>query len=302
MNAHQTHRVSIIMRSKNSDWVIDRALAGLFSQTFRDFDLTVVDSGSTDRTLQIVRDYPCRLIEIAAGDYFPGAVLNSAIAATTGELIVFQNSDSVPLSPHSLSNLIHAFDDEDVQAAFGRQIPRPEADDWVRRDYEASFPDAGPAPPWLTLSLPLAGFRRSAWQQHPFYEDSWASEDTEWGNWANNNGLRVQYVPEAIVMHSHNYTFKQIYGRRFVEGEADAFIYGGSDSLGKACRRLVSSSFGDIRYQFARGRYADIWKAPLRRGVYQWAYFQGRRHGSRRALLGDADVTTGQQVVLSRYQ
>ena len=97
-------RVSIIMRSKNSDWVIDRALAALISQTFTDFELTVVDSGSTDRTLEIVRNYPCRLIQIEAKSYFPGAVLNSAIENTSGELIVFQNSDAVPLCQLAILN------------------------------------------------------------------------------------------------------------------------------------------------------------------------------------------------------
>ncbi|NRB41400.1 MAG: glycosyltransferase, partial [Pseudomonadales bacterium] len=42
-------KISIIMRSKNSDWVIASALAALFSQDFQDFELVVVDSGSTDK-------------------------------------------------------------------------------------------------------------------------------------------------------------------------------------------------------------------------------------------------------------
>jgi glycosyltransferase involved in cell wall biosynthesis len=45
-------RVTVIMRTKNSDWVVHQALAALFSQTYRDFELLVVDSGSTDRTEQ----------------------------------------------------------------------------------------------------------------------------------------------------------------------------------------------------------------------------------------------------------
>ena len=54
MSVLSNPRVSVIMRCKNSDWVIDSALAALFSQTYRDFQLLVVDSGSTDRTLQRV--------------------------------------------------------------------------------------------------------------------------------------------------------------------------------------------------------------------------------------------------------
>ena len=224
-------RASVIMRSKNAEGVIAQALAALFSQDFTDFELLVVDSGSTDGTLDIVRQYPCRLLQIEPLAYYPGAVLNNAIEQTRAELVVFQNSDAVPLIPQALGRLLAAFDDPQVDAAFARQLPRPGADPWVQRDYAASFPPGGPAPPWVTLSLPLAAMRKSAWRLHPFYTDAWASEDTEWGHWASQNGRVIRYVPEALVMHSHNYTLRQLYGRRFVEGEADAFIYGGGDSL-----------------------------------------------------------------------
>ena len=295
-------RVSVIMRSKNSDWVIDRALAALFSQSYSNFELIVVDSGSTDRTLEIVRNYPCRLIKIKPDDYFPGKVLNFAIEQTSSEIIVFQNSDTVPMTPFALQHLVGAFDCSQVQAAFGRQIPRPEAVAWVRRDYQASFPERGPAPPWITLSLPFAAIRRSAWERHPFYQDAWASEDTEWGHWAREHGLKIDYVPEALVMHSHNYSLKQIYGRRFVEGEADAFIYGKPDSMMGFLNRTASSTTRDLAYQCRHGQLWDLLKTPLRRAVYHWAYYKGRTFGYRRAADDDFDTRTGQIAVLSRYE
>ena len=57
-NTESAPPVSIVMRSKNSDWVIAQALAALFSQTYQDFELLVADSGSTDSTLDIVSHYP----------------------------------------------------------------------------------------------------------------------------------------------------------------------------------------------------------------------------------------------------
>jgi len=60
--------------------------------------------------------------------------------------------------------------------------------------------------------------------------DAWASEDTEWGNWAKENGYNIKYVKNAILMHSHNYSLIQIYGRKFVEGEGDVFIYIGKEN------------------------------------------------------------------------
>ena len=71
-----TPRLSVVMRSKNSDWVIHQALAALFSQSVADFELIVLDSGSSDRTLEIVAHYPHRLIRVVPEEYVPGPVLN----------------------------------------------------------------------------------------------------------------------------------------------------------------------------------------------------------------------------------
>jgi rhamnosyltransferase len=302
VNAPKTNRIAVIMRSKNSDWVIDQTLAALFSQDFREFELLVVDSGSTDRTLEIVRQYPCRLIEIAASAYYPGAVLNSAIEQTDCDLLVFVNSDAVALTQHTLSRIVGAFDDSQAQAAFARQLPRPEADTWVRRDYAVSFPASAPAPPWMTFSLPFAALRRSAWEKHRFYSDAWGSEDTEWGCWARKNGFPVLYVPDALVMHSHNYTLRQLYGRRFIEGEADAFIYRKTETLLSMIGRFLRSAARDgVDCLFARDMVGLALAAP-RRWVYHWAHYQGRRLGMNRMRKGNTDASVGQKIVLERHE
>jgi len=289
------------MRSRNSDWVIAQALAALYSQTYKDFELLVVDSGSTDRTLEIVEQFPCRLVRIAAKSYYPGAVLNEAIEKTEGDIIVFQNSDGVPLSPHILSRLIAAFDDDSVDAALTRQIPRPEAYAWVKRDYEHSFPDAAETPNWIRLSLPMAAIRRSAWEKHHFYTDAWASEDTEWGEWAVRNGCGIKYVKDAIIMHSHNYTLKQIYGRKFVEGEADAFIY----NLKPSVPGFISSAFRqwlrDLILLSAKGRLLEAGYSLPRNFTSNWAYYRGLKLGYFRKKTGNYDTSIGQKNVLNRY-
>jgi len=293
--------VTVIMRSKNSDCVIAQALAALYSQDFTDFELLVVDSGSKDRTLDIVRQYPYRLIQIEPKEYFPGAVLNMAIEQAHSELIVFQNSDAVPLEPQTLGRLVAAFDDPRTVAALARQIPRPDAVAWVRRDYAISFPPAEFTPSWITLSLPMAAMRKSAWLAHPFYTDAWASEDTEWGHWAREQRHEVRYVPDALVMHSHNYTLRQLYGRRFVEGEADAFVFKAKNSLAGVFGRFIASVSRDAAYHLAHLEWGEIPSIFLRRAVYHWAHFRGHQLGERRRLSGDSDKGKGQAVILSRY-
>jgi len=298
----RANSVVVIMRTQNSADVVDHPLAALFSQNFPDFELLVVDSGSRDSTLEIVSRYPHRLIQIKPEDYFPGKVLNGAIEATDSELVVFLNSDCVPLVPTALGDLVAAFDDEAVQGAVSRQIPRPEAHGWVRRDYAESFPARGELPPWITLSLPMAAIRRSAWERHHFYLDAWGSEDTEWGRWARREGFKIAYVPSAIVMHSHNYTLEQLYGRGFIEGEADAFIYDGELSLLRAALGAGAATVRDWRASLSLGDYGGLVMAPFRRVVSQWARYRGHRHGRSRKARGDSDISVGQQTVLSRHE
>lgn len=295
-------RVTVIMRCKNSDWVIAQALAGLHSQTYKDFELLVVDSGSTDRTLEIVKQYPCLLIEIEAKAYYPGSVLNMAIEKAAADVIIFQNSDGVPLSPQTLQRLVNAFDDPAVDAALTRQIPRPEAFDWVRRDYKLSFPDSEKTPDWIRLSLPMAAMRKKAWEKHHFYEDAWASEDTEWGEWAVQNGMNIKYVPDAIIMHSHNYTLKQIYGRKFVEGEADAFIYNKKPAFYKMISNVFKQTLRDIIYLLIKGNISEAIGSLSRNITYNKAYYKGLILGCQRIKNGNKDTSIGQKNVLTRYE
>jgi rhamnosyltransferase len=301
MSAYQTPKVSIVMRTKDVAWVVDRALASLFSQRNRNFELIVVDSGSRDATLDLVRRYPCKLIQIPAERYYPGKVLNEAIRETSCDLVVFQNSDVAQLGAHALDRLIAPFEDPRVAATYARQVVRPEAHTWVRRDYEKAFPERGDAPPWLPYSLPFAALRRSVWESRPFYVDAWGSEDTEWGAWARSAGHIVRYVPECVVMHSHNYTLKQLWGRRFIEGEADAFIDRAHVGPADAALGFVRSVAKDAVAHMAR---RDAWGAlasPARRAVYHLAHLRGHQLGESRIASGSTDASVGQRAVLSRY-
>ena len=240
-------------------------------------------------------------MKVDESDYFPGKVLNAAIEQAQGDIIVLLNSDAVMLHEECLSNLIAALNAPEVAATFGRQLPRPDADTWVRRDYAASFPDSDEPPEWMSLSLPLAAIRRSVWKQHRFYTNAWASEDTEWGRRVQRYGYRVSYVCSAQVMHSHNYTSRQLYGRRFVEGEADSFIYKRKPRIGVSLLRWCRSFLRESCQHVQVGDVAGLLATPWRLMVYEWAYYRGLMLGVRRQRLGDKDMGVGQKAILSRY-
>lgn len=294
--------VAILMRTKNSSDILPQTLKALFSQSFQRFDFIVVDSGSTDGTLALLNHYPCSITQIKAEDYYPGKILNTAIQPLSASLIVFLNSDAVLLTPNALEIMVSTFSDPEIQAAFGRQIARPDAEAWVRRDYLAAFPPLKPAPEWMALSLPFAAIRRSAWEERHFYTDAWGSEDMEWGRWAKKRGFNIQYLPEAAVMHSHNYTLKQLYGRRFIEGEADAYSLKGFYSFPKMMGNIFKATIRDMVFYLKSFEFIGLFKIPFLRLVYFWSYWKGFRLGKKRIKKGDRDGSIGQREVLRRYK
>ena len=103
-------------------------------------------------------------------------------------------------------------------------------------------------------------------------------------------------------MHSHNYTARQMYGRQFIEGEADAFIYKGHDTLPKMAARIAASTVRDVVVCIRRRDLRGALMAPVLRTAGSWGRFKGHRLGETRLQAGITDVTVGQGVVLSRHE
>lgn len=276
------NKVTVIVRTFNVEWVIDQALAALMKQKGVEIELMIVDSGSTDATLEMIAPYPHTFIEIEPGTYFPGKVLNKAVKEAKTDLVVFINSDVVLLDEYAILKLIDPLEDAMTAASFGRQIVRPEADLWVRHDYERAFPNTADKPSWMHFSLPIAAMKKSAWEIQAFYTDAWGSEDTHWAVQIKNKGYSIAYVKDAIAMHSHNYTLKQLASRRRIEGEADVYIYPErSVSLFNTLLSLTASSMRESWYYLNNKQMFGIPYLLFNRIVYSWHYYKGFKHSSR---------------------
>ena len=298
----KTPRVSVIVRTKNVENIIGDTLEALASQDFMDYELIVVDSGSTDSTLDIVNQYPHKLVTIEPNEYISGKALNLGVMNASTDLLVFVNSDTVAMKSESLRLLVEALDDPSVDAAFGRQMPRPEAWSWVRCEMESAFPDAEETPPWISFEAPFSIMRRAVWEEHPFFEGAWGSEDTEWGYWARDNDKKVLYIKDAEAMHSHNHNLRQLYGRLFCDGEALAIILRDKVSFLGCMGRGVMEILREWRYVVRHGHLSDVFYIPIRRAVMHWAYYKGHKLGEHRLATGDDDPTKGQQLILKRYE
>ena len=279
-------KVAVLMRTMNSSWVLPQTLAALFSQQNIKFKLYVVDSGSTDNTISILDNYPHHRLEMKVKNYVPGPVLNDCIEQIKESIIIMLNSDSVLLGPNSLYELLLPLENStNFIATVGRQLPRHDAEPWVRRDYNIAFPPNHPLPSFISLSFPLSAFRKSVWQKEKFYDKSWGSEDTEWGQRITDKKHgKIEYVPTATTMHSHNYNFKELHNRKFIEGEADFFIYNKSPNIMEMFIQYLKRSISEFIYYTRNYHFQGLPKIFIRNLFYFLGYYKGLRSARDRSL------------------
>ena len=100
--------VSVILPTYNRGWVLREAIDSVLAQDFKDFELIVVDDGSTDNTGPILDSYNQDLIVLRQSNRGVSAARNRGIAAAEGRLIAFLDSDDLWL-PRKLSSQVDFF-------------------------------------------------------------------------------------------------------------------------------------------------------------------------------------------------
>jgi len=293
-------RVTVVIPTWNGRELVDAALASLARQAFRDFDVVVVDNGSTDGTVEHLRQrYPKPEIRLPAGDAehapdarlpavgvvalpenrgFAGAV-NAGIAATTGEYVALLNND-MELDPAWLGELAAALDaDPSAGSAASKLVMLCEpgtldgAADMVTW-YGATWrrghgePDRGQYDePGLAASA-CAGaalYRRVALEMVDGFDESFFAylEDTDWGLRAQLAGWRCRWVPSAVAHHLGGATSRRM-------GDLEAEL------VARNTLALMLKSFPASRLV--------IW-SPLILGYQAWALVRALIDGSWRAVL-----------------
>lgn len=197
------------------------------------FEILVIDSGSTDGTAEFLRRQPVRLIEIPNSEFNHGLTRNLGICEARGEFVVLATQDARPADDQWMQRLVDCFADPRVAGAYSRQIPRPDANPFIRdrlngwlattaaprvqsvanrREFEALPPLEKLAR--VAFDNVSSCVRRQIALEIPFRERRFG-EDLDWAHRALLAGYAIVYEPRSRVIHSHNnsmwYEFKRIY-------------------------------------------------------------------------------------------
>jgi rhamnosyltransferase len=275
--------VSIILRSFNEAWALKDTLGALEGQEYSNWELIVIDSGSSDRSQTLIKAAsPAHFIQIQPHEYNPSRVMNQGMRLARSDFGIFLNADATPQSPHWLRPLVEALRDPQVAAVFGRQIPRPDCEAVYACDYDRCFGPTRESGKWdHFFSMVSSGIRKDIWSTRGFLEKLQYAEDDEYTRWAKAQGYKIVYCPDSVVMHSHNYTRAQAYKRSFGDAKALAASWKRSPKEFNWLRTQLlgwASDFRhDIKYCFRHGRINELPHSARIR----WEQRRGKLNGFR---------------------
>lgn len=271
---------SILIRTKNEAQYISKTLRLIVDQSLSPNDIVVIDSGSTDETVNIVKQWSdVKLIQIQPEEFTFGRSLNIGFQATEGEIVVPLSAHAFPCDRCWLQNLVKHFDDTEVAGVYGKQVSQSDAWPPVQRDYLVGYGNQGriqtnpDSPRDHFFSNANAAIRRKCWEKHRFDETLTGSEDWEWARAMLKLGYKIIYEPEAAVYHSHNEPLFKVYQRAYREALAFQLIYQEKMSLHQALSKWRRSALADIRFILQNGTaYEWIVRTP----IYRLFWIYGR--------------------------
>jgi glycosyltransferase involved in cell wall biosynthesis len=260
--------VTVAIPVRDGGELLGRTLRSLSSQTI-EHELLVCDSGSRDGSPELARAHGARVIEIPPSRFSHGGTRNMLMGEAAGSHVAFLTQDAEPEDERWLERLLDGFSlAADVAIVYGPYRPRHDAPLPVRLELERWFASLSPADGPVVERLgeaerglealdlvgrlgfftdANAGVLRTAWQHVPFREVPYA-EDRVLALDMLRAGYAKAYVPDAGVLHSHDYTTLEELRRSFDEGRALREVYGWREPAAPApALRRLRGEMGQAR-------------------------------------------------------
>lgn len=227
--------ISIVIPTKNAGAIFSDVMAALDRQQFAgEMEILIIDSGSSDQTLDLAKQYRCTVHKIDPAQFDHGATRDQAIALARAPIVILMTQDAVPADEHLVRSLHACFNDDHVAGAYARQIPRKQADVLTSRNVNNHLTGrAGlvvqhvAAPDALARLAPLERYvacnfdnvcsavRRSVWENTRFGRCDFG-EDLLWAKRVLEAGWKILYQPAAAVIHSHDRSLRYEYQRTYM--------------------------------------------------------------------------------------
>lgn len=221
---------SIIILTKNAGEYFHRLLTQIYRQEFSGaFEVIVIDSGSTDGTVEVARRFPVRFRAINPYEFHHGRTRNLGASLAEGDYLVYITQDALPQSNLWLQSLTTGLHRDDVAMVVGRQIAWNSVKPPERFFYRYYFPTQDIQVFYgaddyyrdnMFISSVNSAIKKEIWQKFKFAENVVLAEDKELARRLLLAGWRIVYSAGAPVYHAHDFSLKYIFNRSIESGIA----------------------------------------------------------------------------------
>lgn len=215
--------ISVVILTKNAGPAFRETLDQIYAQQLNGvFELVIVDSGSTDGTVEMIKQYPARLYTIRSDEFNFGRTRDYGFSLARGEFIVTISQDVVPCDETWLQQLTIPFKGNERIAAVQGAIKFPMHKDIFYWEKAEKFYFTSDVRRWSRqykdgLSFVNCAIRRSFWLNHRLGSAPF-SEDKKFQISIHKAGFELVVARSALCYHGHQYSMKSLMTRLIGEG------------------------------------------------------------------------------------
>lgn len=292
--------ISVIIPTLDGARYLPTLVDVLRKQTVKDLEIVVIDSDSSDGTAAIGHALGCIVHRISRSQFDHGGARNFAAEKAVGEILVFLTQDALPVSADFLMRLTAPLDGRLTAASYARQIPAadaPAAEAFARLYNYPAESSLRRTSGIKRRTLKTFFFSNAASAIHRacfervgrFPSPVLTNEDMLLCARLLDGGYQIAYVAEAQVIHSHQFSFRDLFRRYFRIG---AVVWEYRDTL--RCTGNSREGIDFVRHQIAylhrMGHNELIPLAVIEAAVKALAYQCGRASRYRRNFAEEATL------------
>jgi glycosyltransferase involved in cell wall biosynthesis len=247
-------KVSIVTACYNSASTIEDTIRSVILQEYAQIEYIIIDGGSTDGTLDIVKKYASRISKVFSGkDGGIYSALNKGIAAATGDIVAILHSDDLYADNAVIARVVETFEREKTDCVYGdlQYVDRDNTSrivrNWKAGQYQEGMFESGWMPPH-----PAFFTKRACYEKHGQYNTAFrlAGDYELMLRFLHKLRLSVAYLPLVLVKMRTGGLSNQSLGARIRSFREDSLAWRVNMLKPRACT-LVRKPFSKLS-QFVR--------------------------------------------------